>query len=422
MKTHFVKSGRAIIYLSFILLILFQSCADLTTDPDSTANDPNLKIKILSPQDNGALMDGRNNIIYSLVQPYSIKFIELYVNNVFTKNIPPNSDGTAPQITLSLDSSFVGKQLSIYLIYYDNDGTSSKSNVVNKIIVTGDTQIPFKPYRISLFKFNSTSCNISWLDSSRYVEKYELWRKIDFTGSYSLHKELNGNSFNVNDDNLDTTKIYFYKVRGIKNSGASVFSDEVNSSGIITSGDLYPPTNLIANVAGTSSIQLNWKDNSTNENYFVVERSLLTGVYSRIAILTPNSTAFKDSGNGLVVGSTYQYRIKSYSNSDSAQSNVVTIKFASSVLLAPSNLTASYNSSVGVIQLNWINNDLSTELIYIERKVGNDAFTLIRQIDASNNLYLDFNIITNENYTYRIRGFSSNIFSEYSNEVTVSTN
>lgn len=30
-------------------------------------------------------MDGKNSIIYSLAQPYSIKFIELYVNDVFTK-------------------------------------------------------------------------------------------------------------------------------------------------------------------------------------------------------------------------------------------------------------------------------------------------------------------------------------------------
>lgn len=94
----------------------------------------------------------------------------------------------------------------------------------------------------------------------------------------------------------------------------------------------------------------------------------------------------------------------------------------SGVLLAPTNLTGSYNASVGVIQLNWTNNDFSTELINIERKVGNATYTLIRQINASNNIFLDFNIITNENYTYRIRGVKSSIYSEYSNEVTISTN
>jgi len=401
---------------------MLQSCADLTTNPDSTSNNENQKIQIISPLNNGALMDGKNSIIYSLAQPYSIKFIELYVNDVFTKNIPPNNDGTAPQITLSLDSTFVGKQLSIYLIYYDNNGTSSKSNVVKQISVTGDTRIPFKPYNISLVNLTSGICNISWKDSSRYVEKYELWRKDDFNGNYSLYQELSGNSFNVNVYNLDTTKIYFFKIRGVKSSRTSTFSDEVNTSGIITSGNLYPPTNLVANITGSSTIQLSWQDNSTNENYFVVERSLLNSPFKRIAILTQNTISFKDSANGLVVGSTYQYRIKSYSNSDSAQSNTITVKLMSGVLLPPTNLTGSYNASVGVIQLNWTNNDFSTELINIERKVGNAAYTLMRQINASNNIFLDFNIITNENYTYRIRGVKSSIYSEYSNEVTISTN
>ena len=422
MKIHFAKSGKTLLYISFIFFVMLQSCADLTTNPESTSNNENQKIQIISPLNNGALMDGKNSIIYSLAQPYSIKFIELYVNDVFTKNIPPNNDGTAPQITLSLDSTFVGKQLSIYLIYYDNNGTSSKSNVVKQISVTGDTRIPFKPYNISLVNLTSGICNISWKDSSRYVEKYELWRKDDFNGNYSLYQELSGNSFNVNVYNLDTTKIYFFKIRGVKSSGTSTFSDEVNTSGIITSGNLYPPTNLVANITGSSTIQLSWQDNSTNENYFVVERSLLNIPFKRIAILTQNTISFKDSANGLVVGSTYQYRIKSYSNSDSSQSNTITVKLVSGVLLAPTNLTGSYNASVGVIQLNWTNNDFSTELINIERKVGNATYTLIRQINASNNIFLDFNIITNENYTYRIRGVKSSIYSEYSNEVTISTN
>ena len=253
-------------------------------------------------------------------------------------------------------------------------------------------------------------------------DRYELWRKDDFNGNYSLYQELSGNSFNVNVYNLDTTKIYFFKIRGVKSSGTSTFSDEVNTSGIITSGNLYPPTNLVANITGSSTIQLSWQDNSTNENYFVVERSLLNIPFKRIAILTQNTISFKDSANGLVVGSTYQYRIKSYSNSDSSQSNTITVKLVSGVLLATTNLTGSYNASVGVIQLNWTNNDFSTELINIERKVGNATYTLIRQINASNNIFLDFNIITNENYTYRIRGVKSSIYSEYSNEVTISTN
>jgi titin len=288
-------------------------------------------------------------------------------------------------------------------------------------MVTKDNRLPFKPYNISLIKFDDGSCNISWKDSSRYIEKYELWRKIDFSGEYILLQELSGNSFNTNDFGLDTNKIYFYKLRGIKSSGTSEFSSEVNTAGIITSGDLYPPSNLTASISGTTVVTLNWNDNSDNENYFSVERSLDNINFNSIAALSKNTTTFKDSGNGLLIGTNYNYRIKAYSNTDSAQSNTTSIRIASNILLPPSNLTAVYDSTIGVIELDWINNDNNILFIDVERKTENSNFAMIRRLNTGNNLYLDFGITGNQIYSYRIRGYDLNTYSDYSNEVTIST-
>jgi hypothetical protein len=399
------------------LIIISQSCADLSSDPNSS----NSKIQISSPSNNGTLMEGNNEIIYSIAQPYSIKFIELYVNGTFIKNIPPNSNGTAPLISIQIDSTYIGQKLNLYLIYYDTDGTSQKSNTVAEVLVTNDNRVPFKPYNLALLKFNDGSTNISWKDSSRYIEKYELWRKVNFDGEYLLHQELSGKAYNTNDDNLDTSKIYFYKVRGYKSSGFSSFSDEINTAGIISSGNIFPPTNLTANVTGIANVRLNWEDNSDNENYFAVQRSSAGGNFNRIAALTKNSTTYLDSGNGTVVGSTYLYRIVAYSNEDSAVSNTVSIKITSGILLPPTNLTATYNSLVRVVQLNWNSSDNNILYFDIERKTELGDFTLIRRIDASNNLYLDFSVETNKVYIYRVRGYDLNRFSEYSNEVTIPT-
>jgi len=407
------------IYAIFIivLIIISQSCADLSSDPNLS----NSKIQITSPSNNGTLMEGYNEIIYTLEQPYSIKFIELYINGIFVKNIPSNSNGTAPTISIQLDSTYIGQKFNLYLIYYDTDGTSQKSNTVNEVLVTNDNRVPFKPYNCALLKFNDGSINISWKDSSGYIEKYELWRKINLDGEYLLHQELSGKSYNTNDENLDTTKIYFYKVRGYKSSGFSDFSDEINTAGIISSGNLLPPTNLSAIVSGISSVILNWEDNSDNENYFAIQRSSAGGIFKQIAALTKNSTTYLDSGNGTIVGSTYLYRIVSYSNEDSAISNTVSIKITSGILLPPTNLTATYNSLVRVIQLNWNSSDNNILYFDIERKTELSDFTLIRRIDSSNNLYLDFSIETNKVYTYRVRGYDLIRFSDYSNEVTIST-
>jgi len=411
---------QIIILVILTAIISFQSCMDLSNDPNKDS-DSGKKISVISPVTNGSLQEGNNIIQYSVVQPYSIKFIELYVDDVFIKNIPPNSNGSAPQVSFKVDSSEIGKSISIYLIYYDNDGTSSKSNIVKNILLTGDQRVPFKPYKISLLNFNNGTCNISWKDSSRYVEKYELWRKTEINGTYNLLKELTGNSFNTNDSNLDTNKTYFYKVRGYKNSGYSEFSDEINTDGIIFSGNLIPPTNLTGNTVNGNSVLLNWNDTSENENYFAVERSTNNLLFSRIAGVPANTISYKDSGTGLVVGTTYYYRVKSYSNTDSAVSNTVQIRFSNVVLLAPSNLQASYNSAVKVVELSWTNNDNNTVYIDIERKTQTGQFALLRRVIATTELFLDFNITTNQVYTYRLRGYDLNVYSPYSDPVTVST-
>lgn len=416
-----VKKKQSIIIFIIFSIFIFQSCANLSTDPDQNSNQTNSKIQIISPLSNGNLMEGNNEITYSISQPYAIKFLELYIDGKFVKNIPPNDDGTSPTINISFDISEIGKKIDLYLIYYDLDGTSQKSNIAAQVLITNDNRLPFKPYDLALLKFNDGSINISWKDSSRYITKYELWRKINFDGSYQLHQELSGQSNNTNDTNLDTNKIYFYKVRGIKNSGYSEFSNEINSAGIIISGNLLPPTNLVANLQGISNVILSWKDNSDNENYFGVLRSLQGGPFVRVAALHPNSTSYKDSGSGLINGSTYNYKVVAISNEDSALSNTVSIKITSVILIPPTNLTANYNSVIKVIQLNWNSTDNNILYFDIERKTDSTSYALLRRIESGNNLYLDFNIETNKIYTYRIRGYDLNRFSDYSNEVTIST-
>ncbi|MFZ1517850.1 MAG: fibronectin type III domain-containing protein [Ignavibacteriaceae bacterium] len=410
-----------ILFYFILVLMGLQSCAEFSSDTDQNLNQSSTIIQITSPQNSNSISIGKNVLTYNIAQPYVLKFLELYIDNAFVKNIPPNTDGTLPLISFNIDSAFIGKYISLYLIYYDLNGTSQKSNTITNLLITADNRIPFKPYNIVLLNFNNSSVNVSWKDSSNNISKYEFWRKIGLSGQFSLHQELSALSFNTNDYGLDPSEIYFYKIRGVKSLGVSDFSNEVNTSGISTSGNLYPPTNLTAVIEASNSIVLNWLDNSENENYFSVERSSDNVNFKGIAFLNRNVITYKDSGSGFQTGQSYQYRIKSYSNTDSAVSNTVSIIYGSSVLIPPKSLTANYNSNIGVIQLDWINDDNNILYIDIERKTESSNFTLQRRIDSSNDFYLDFNIIGSQIYTYRIRGYDLNSYSDFSNEVTIST-
>lgn len=410
------------ILISFVSSFLLVSCADLSSNPgeNSGGTNSNLKVQITSPVTDSRITAGNNEIVYSVANPYSLKFMELYINGIFKRNYPPNVDGSAPQIFYNFDSTYIGKKISLYVIYYDNNNTSEKSNVISNIYVEAYNPPPSKPYDLRILKFDNQYINISWKDSSKNVEKYEIWKKINLSGEFNLLTSVPGNTNNINDYNLDTNQVYFYKVRGVKSSGVSQFSNEVNTAGLITSGNLYPPSNLTAFVTSSQKVQLNWKDNSDNENYFVVQRIADNIKFSDIAALSQNTTSYLDA-SALTLGANYYYRIKSYSNTDSAFSNVVMVRISANVLLPPANLTATYDKSINVIELRWNKSDNYALYFDVERKLNNNSYQLIKRVDASSTLYLDFNITTQQTYTYRVRGYDLNQYSDYSNEVTVTT-
>lgn len=67
-------------------------------------------------------------------------------------------------------------------------------------------------------------------------------------------------------------------------------------------------TLLVATTSYAASLTLTWRDNSTNEAAFAVERSTDGVAFAEIAILPPDSTTYTDAA--LEVGATYHYRVR----------------------------------------------------------------------------------------------------------------
>lgn len=71
-----------------------------------------------------------------------------------------------------------------------------------------------------------------------------------------------------------------------------------------------PPTNLVGNVSPSTSINLSWTDNSTNEIGFKIERKVSGGDYTYVGATDADKTTFLDSG--LSLGVSYTYRVYAY--------------------------------------------------------------------------------------------------------------
>jgi hypothetical protein len=104
------------------------------------------------------------------------------------------------------------------------------------------------------------------------------------------------------------------------------FNTEGNRTQIVTiEGPVPAPTNLTATAISDSQIDLEWDDNSSNEEGFIIERSddgggSWTQIHDTAA---PNVTTYSDTG--LDAGTTYWYRVYAYNTTDgtvSSYSNV----------------------------------------------------------------------------------------------------
>jgi hypothetical protein len=409
-----------IFFYSLVIFILLSACTNLSTDP-STNESSDTKLEIFSPNSNDLIGVGVTEIDYLISTPASLKFMELYVNGSFNGNFAPKTDGSQPKIYLSLSEALIGTSINYHLIYYDINETSLKSEEILNVNVVVTVNPPFAPYNLSIINLTQSSINLSWKDSSLKVESYEIWRKINFDGLFQKYINVEGNIYNINDENLDPNKMYTYKLRGFNEYGESLFSEEVNNFGVGSSGNLYPPTNLTAIVNGSRLVRLSWMDNSLNENLFAIERRKVNDEFVKIGITNRNITQFADSVNGLEPGGEYYYRVKSYSNSDSAWSNVIFVQTQWYDIIRPTNLQAIYLGD-GKVVLAWTDDDYTNTLIEIERKKNNDLqFVTIERITGDQNTFLDENLSLMQSYTYRIRSGDGVYYSDYSNEVTVTT-
>ena len=87
-----------------------------------------------------------------------------------------------------------------------------------------------------------------------------------------------------------------------------------------------PSALTAANGQGKGSVTLNWIDNSTNENGFLIERSTsLAGGYIQLATVAANTRSYTD--NTVFRKTTYFYRVRATnSGGKSSYSNVVSVK------------------------------------------------------------------------------------------------
>lgn len=162
---------------------------------------------------------------------------------------------------------------------------------------------------------SSTSINITWSDGSTAELGFQVERSLTAGGSYTAVAATRPNTLSQIDVGLTPNTTYFYRVRALGPNVHSSYTTEVSAT---TLGPApAAPGSLTVAVLSPTSISLQWNDNSTDEENFIIERSLTKGSgFALVATLSSNAVSYTDVN--LNSGSTYFYRVKARNNGGSS--------------------------------------------------------------------------------------------------------
>jgi len=196
--------------------------------------------------------------------------------------------------------------------------------------------------------------------------------------------------------------------------GRGIWESDLFDEDTTNPDEINPPSDLVAQV-NENSATLTWKDNSTNENGFTIQRNDGNG-FERIDFVQTGIETFTDTN---LADGTYTYRVRAYdSDSYSDFSNVISVTIGNTnpdQIIPPSNLQTQVNGDDVV--LTWKDNSSNENGFTIQRNNGG-GFERIDFVQTGIETYTDTNLAKGT-YTYRVRAYDSDNYSDFSNQANV---
>jgi fibronectin type 3 domain-containing protein len=306
------------------------------------------------------------------------------------------------------------------VIAFNSVGSSLPSD--EACATTADTA-PASPSNLVASAIALDRIRIAWTQNSENETGFRIERRVD-NGPYSELVTLAENVTSYNDDSVNESSEYCYRVLAFNSFGDSDYSNDDCARTTVLIPD--PPSNARASALSDTAISIAWQDNSANEAGFRIERrpgSAADEDFVEIAVLDSTNDAYVD--NGLMPETTYCYRILAYNaHGMSLYSNVIcttTSKPDDLPPAAPQGLTV-VTAGVGAATLSWSANpeaDILRYRIYGDTVPGGTS--LIDSVDgASGTTRLVSGLVPGARYYFRLTAVDAALQeSGFSNEADV---
>jgi subtilisin family serine protease/fibronectin type 3 domain-containing protein len=163
------------------------------------------------------------------------------------------------------------------------------------------------------------------------------------------------------------------------------------------------PSALQVGLNGAGAAALSWRDNSSDEDGFRIDRRQEATSFQEMARVAGGTTSYTDTT--VADGQTYIYRVVAYNAAgDSGGSNEASI-VVTRPPAAPANLTAVASSS-SQMNLTWADASSNEAGFRVYRSVNAGAFTQVASLPAGTTSYTDSGLQPGTAYGYRITAFN----------------
>ncbi len=338
--------------------------------------------------------------------------------NANTQYKPDNNEGTwnllAPMpmpVRSSAMSFVIGKKAYVYGGYHYSSGNIYYNDLYR--FTPGSNLIPAAPTPASVTFVSETALKCNWTDDSDNETNFVVEVNVPPSNTtFVIAATLPAGSKEYSAVGLKANAQYQFRIKAINVYGASAY---VYSGTIYTTARPDAPTALTAQALSTSSIKLNWTDNSTSETGFKIYRSQSNNTnYTLLTIVPTNTNTYTDSFLGTDL--TYFYKVQAINNGgDSNFSNEISQTTYPNPPNAPTNLVIQ--SSTTQLVLTWADNSSNETGFEIYRKSGVSPYSLLATTLANVTTYTDTGLTAGIDYFYFIRAINAGGLSLASNEV-----
>ena len=251
------------------------------------------------------------------------------------------------------------------------------------------------------------------------------WTDVSFAEWYEVKTTIDGSEVSVQTDvpyytveGLVEDTEYTYYVRACNHIGET--SVEGYSDWVEVTLDTHAATvpnapsefALVDYDEATVTARLVWKDNSRNEEQFIIQRSFDGETWTDVAYVAANSTSCAVSN--LQRGVTYYYQIAA--SNQYGQSEWVSLEYAvpSGVPAAPTDVTFSeYDDENKVFNMSWTDNSTNELYFKVEYSTDGETWGGARTVSADETSVEWVNLTEGQTYQFRVSAWNSYGISDF---------